>query len=409
MSLRILYHHRTQGRGAEGLHIRSIVEALREMGHTVTVLSPPGVDPLAPGSDIPVDKTSVRTSGLQSIWKLVSRHLGGVMFEFAEIAYNLPAWWRMRRLLRTAQFDVVYERYAFFMVGGAIAARGQGVPFVLEANEVSGIPHRARVQRMKSLCEWSERALLKRCSGVLAVSSYLRDRVMAQGVDASRVWVVPNAFDLRRIEGGRRDARLAADLGIADSIVLGFVGWFDEWDRLDVLIKVFARISESRPALRLLLVGDGPVAAGLQALAGQLRLGSRVVFTGPVPRSKVLDYSSLIDIAVLPHSNPFGSPVVMFEFMGLRIPVVAPKLGPILDVHEDGRSALLFDALDESAMESAILELVNSTPLRSAIADEAYRRLVDRHSWRQNATRILEAAGLGGDDARAKGSAGAGG
>jgi hypothetical protein len=78
VSLRILYHHRTQGRGAEGLHIRSIVEALRDMGHAVTVLSPPGVDPLAAESDIPVDKTSVSTSGVQSLWKWVSRHLGGV-------------------------------------------------------------------------------------------------------------------------------------------------------------------------------------------------------------------------------------------------------------------------------------------------------------------------------------------
>lgn len=408
MSLRILYHHRTQGRGAEGLHIRSIVEALRDMGHAVTVLSPPGVDPLAAESDIPVDKTSVSTSGVQSLWKWVSRHLGGVVFELAEIAYNLPAWWRTRRLLRTGQFDLVYERYAFFMVGGAIAARGEGVPFVLEANEVSGIPQRARVQRMTRLCEWTERALLKRCSGILTVSSYLRDRVLTQGVDGGRVRVVPNAFDLRRLASGRRDPQLAAELGIAESIVLGFVGWFDEWDRLDVLIRVFARIAESRPDLRLLLVGDGPVAAGLRALAVKLRLGSTVVFTGPVPRSKVLDYASLIDIAVLPHSNPFGSPVVMFEFMGLRIPVVAPKLGPILDVHENRRSALLFDALDEASMEAAILELVGSKPLRAAISEEAYRRLVDRHSWRQNATRILEAAGFGGGDAGGDGIAGVG-
>lgn len=404
MSLRILYHHRTQGRGAEGLHIRSIVEALREMGHLVTVLSPPGVDPLAAGSDIPVDKASVRTNGLQTFWKWMSRNLSGVLFEFAEIGYNLPAWWRMRKLLRTGKFDLVYERYAFFMVGGAIAARGRGIPFVLEANEVSGIPSRARAQRMAGLCERAERFVLKRCTGVLTVSSYLRDRILAKGVDGSRVKVVPNAFDLRRVDGRRRDDQLARDLGLADSVVIGFVGWFDEWDRLDVLIRVFARISEFRPELRLLLVGDGPVATGLRALASELALGSRVVFTGAVPRSKVLDYASLLDIAVLPHSNPFGSPVVMFEFMGLKIPLAAPKLGPILDVHEDRRSALLFDVLDETGMGATILELVDSPSLRSSIAEAAYRRLVERHSWSENARRILEAAGKSGVDSGSSGA-----
>lgn len=394
MSLRILYHHRTQGRGAEGLHIRSIVEALREMGHEVTVLSPPGVDPLSTDSDIPVDKTLVRTRGLQSVWKWISRNLVGVLFEVAELAYNLPAWWRVRRALRSGNFDLVYERYAFFMVGSAIAARRHRVPFVLEANEVSGIPHRARAQRMVRLCRVAERAVLRRCSGVLAVSSYLRDRIVAQGMAPSRVVVVPNAFDTRRIAGVTRDFSLASQYELSDSLVLGFVGWFDDWDRLDLLIKVFGKLSRSHPHLRLLLVGDGPVTSGLKALASQMGLESKIIFTGAVPRNRVLDYAALLDVAVLPNSNEFGSPVVMFEFMGLGIPVVAPRLGPILDVHDAGSSAMLFDPLDESQMEAAILAVVDSPELRRNLADEARRRLQERHSWRQNAAKILQAAGI---------------
>ena len=57
MPLKILYHHRTQGRGAEGHHIASIVRELEAMGHEVTVLSPRGVDPLDPTASAPVDKT----------------------------------------------------------------------------------------------------------------------------------------------------------------------------------------------------------------------------------------------------------------------------------------------------------------------------------------------------------------
>ena len=59
--LRVLYHHRTQGRGAEGLHVASIVRALQAQGHQVTVVSPPGIDPLDPASSAPVDKAAVKT------------------------------------------------------------------------------------------------------------------------------------------------------------------------------------------------------------------------------------------------------------------------------------------------------------------------------------------------------------
>src|ERR1043165_134322 len=83
--MRILYHHRTQGRGAEGNHIVSIVGALRALGHHVDVLSPPGVDPFDPASTIPVDKAKTQTRGWSSVWKLMSRKLPNWVFEIAQL------------------------------------------------------------------------------------------------------------------------------------------------------------------------------------------------------------------------------------------------------------------------------------------------------------------------------------
>ncbi|MGD2172252.1 MAG: hypothetical protein PVF80_09115, partial [Gammaproteobacteria bacterium] len=111
--LDILYHHRTQGRGAEGVHIVSIVEALEALGHRVTLLSPPGIEPLKTAGNAPVDKSEVRTSGLNSIWKFVSRNLPNFIFELVEIGYNLPAYFRLERELGRNHYDLVYERYAF--------------------------------------------------------------------------------------------------------------------------------------------------------------------------------------------------------------------------------------------------------------------------------------------------------
>ena len=394
-NLRILYHHRTQGRGAEAVHISSIVLALREMGHHVTVLSPPGIDPMDPAASAPVDKSkNVQTSGVQSLWKLVSRHLPNFLFELAEIAYNVPASRRLAAALDAEPYDLVYERYAFYLVAGARAAHRRGIAFVLEANEVSGIPNRARRQAFPGLCARFERHLFARCTGIHTVSSYLRNMILRQGVPESRVHVVPNAFNVEKVRGIERDEALAATLGLAGRRVMGFAGWFDRWDRLDFFIDVFAQVRARHPGVALMLIGDGPVLVDARRAVADRGVAQDVVFTGAVPRAQVLHYLNLLDLAVLPHSNDFGSPVVMFEVMALKKPVVAPRLPPIEDVHLDGQTARLFTPLDAAQCRDAIERMLDDPSEAQAIADRAYALLTDRHTWKRNAEMILEAAGL---------------
>ena len=393
--LRILYHHRTQGRGAEAVHISSIVLALREMGHEVRVLSPPGIDPMDPAASAPVDKSRhVQTSGMQSVWKFVSRHLPNFLFELAEIAYNVPASRRLAAALDAQRYDLVYERYAFYLVAGARAARRRGIPFVLEANEVSGIPNRARRQTFEGICARFERHLFARCAGIHTVSSYLRNMILRQGVPEARVHVVPNAFNVEKVRGIVRDEALAAKLGLAGRRVMGFAGWFDRWDRLDFFIDVFIQVRAKHSDVALMLVGDGPVLDEARRAVADRGAAGDVVFTGAVPRAQVLNYLNLLDIAVLPHSNDFGSPVVMFEFMALKKPVVAPRLPPIEDVHVDGRTARLFKPLDVDQCRDAIERMLEDPAQAQAIADRAYAQLTERHTWKRNAEMILEAAGL---------------
>ncbi len=387
--LNILYHHRTQGRGAEGVHIASIVHALEALGHRVTVVSPPGIDPLGDAGNAPVDKSEVETSGINSLWKLVSRRLPNFLFEIAEILYNLHALRALERALSRDRYDLIYERYAFYGVAGAIEARRHGIPLVLEANEVSGIPNRARRQSMPWLCVRFERFLFDRCAAIHTVSSYLRQRILAQGVAAEKVRVTPNAIDPDRFTGATRDAELESRLGLTGRIVIGFAGWFDHWDRLDLLVEVFAKTAAQDPQLALLLIGDGAVLEPVRHRCTELGIDQRVVMTGAVSRDQVQRYLALLDIAVITHSNEFGSPVVMFEFMGLKIPIVAPRLPPVTDVLTDGEHALLFDVLDMDAMRRQLETLIGAPERRRALAENAHRLLMQRHTWRQNAELIV--------------------
>ncbi len=376
------------------MHIKSIVLALQAMGHSVTIVSPPGVDPLNPASSAPVDKSRVKTTGVQTLWKWISRYLPNSLFELTEIAYNVPAYVRLQRLVTSQSFDLIYERYAFFLVAGAVVARRNRIPFVLEANEVSGIADRARPQSHPRLCAAFERFLFKRCTSILVVSSQLERMVRSQRVPAARIRVVPNALDVDKVKAGGKSAELVTRYDLTGKTVIGFAGWFDQWDRLDFLVEVFAALRAAHPDLRLLLIGDGPIVVDIKRLVADRGVTEAVIFTGPVPRDRIYDHLSLIDIAVLPHSNDFGSPVVMFEFMGLNVPVVAPRLSPIEDVHRDGETALLFAPLDARMCGRAIESLITSPTLRLELARRARVKLETDHTWQRNAATILESAGL---------------
>src|SRR5215467_9362775 len=122
--MNFIYHHRTMGRSSQGMHIRSMVEALRDDGHVVSVLSPPGVDPLKGAGEMPLFRKEDRPDGaFQSLWKLISMKCPQSLFEFCELLYNLFIPVRLTPRLWRQPKAVLYERHAYFMFMGVFLAK----------------------------------------------------------------------------------------------------------------------------------------------------------------------------------------------------------------------------------------------------------------------------------------------
>lgn len=399
--MNIVYHHRTQGRGGEGVHIASLVRALEAEGCTVTIVSPPGVDPLRSAGCLPTDKGTVREQGVSRLWQLVSRHSPQLLFELLELAYNVRAWKVLAPQLAQTSPMVFYERYAFFLRAGVNAAKQAGLPVILEVNEVVGIK-RARGQVLTEFGQRIERSVFTRADAIITVSSFLRERIIERGGREGAVHVVPNAVDAAWLNIPPGGEAIRCRLGLNGRAIVGFVGWFDRWDRLDLLIDVVARLATQAPQLVLLLVGDGPVSGSLREQAKRVGLADRVVLTGPVPRSEIVHYIDAMDLCVLPDSNPFGSPIVLFEFMGRGRAVVAPDLLPIRDVVEDEHTGLIVPPGNADALEEAVRRLIGDETLRARLGEAARRHVAERHTWTANsrfvarlATELLERT-LGG-------------
>ena len=66
---RILYHHRTQGQGVEGVHIRGMVDSFRKLGYEVDIVSPPGIDPYREKVSQVSNK---KKKGISRFWQLLA-------------------------------------------------------------------------------------------------------------------------------------------------------------------------------------------------------------------------------------------------------------------------------------------------------------------------------------------------
>lgn len=115
--MKILYHHRTMGRGAEGVHIVNMVAAFEGLGNQVKIISPPSVDPLREAGRSVFQVESRNLQGIGLILRYVNifiRKFPQLIFETIEFLYNIYALFAILFAIKRYDPDLFYERYAFF-------------------------------------------------------------------------------------------------------------------------------------------------------------------------------------------------------------------------------------------------------------------------------------------------------
>jgi glycosyltransferase involved in cell wall biosynthesis len=300
----------------------------------------------------------------------------------AELAYNVPAYWRLRRACRTFRPDLIYERYNLYYLAGTLLARRTGISLFLEVNAPLA-DERARHGGLGLL--WLARRLehFVWCSAdrVLAVTGVLKAMIAAAGVPAGRIEVVPNGIDPEAY------AALPARPEAAEPVVLGFVGFVRDWHGLDGVIAATAAHAATR--LQLVVVGDGPALPALRLQAAELGIADRVRFTGLADHAAIPGLVAGFDIALQPRVVAYASPLKLFEYMAAGKAIVAPDQPNIREVLVDGETALLFDPAQEGAMWQAISRLAGDASLRTRLGGAAREEIARRdYTWRGNAQRV---------------------
>ena len=369
--MRILYSHRIQSRDGQSVHVEALIAALRRAGHEVLVVGPPIYDQAAFG-------------GESRLVARLRRILPQALVELGELAYNLPAYLRLRRACRAFRPDIIYERYNLFYLAGGVLARCHRLAFYVEVNspladerrQVGGL-------RLERTARRIERFVWGSADRIVAVTGVLRDLLIAQGAPAARVEVVANGIDPAAFVALRLHPEAAAE------IVLGFVGFVRPWHGIDRVLRAMAA-DATAPALRLVVAGDGPAREGLERLTHDLGLEARVRFTGLVAREAIPALLGGFDIALQPAVVAYASPLKLFEYMAAGRAIVAPDQPNIREVLSHEQTALLYDPAEEGALWQQIRRLAADAALRRRLGDAARAEIMARaYTWDGNAARLV--------------------
>lgn len=267
----------------------------------------------------------------------------------------------VRRLAaQGAAFDIIDAHYLYpDGVAAAWIGRRLGRPVVITARG-SDVNLIARYPLPRRMIRWA----IGEAAGLIAVSSALKEALVALGAPAERVAVLRNGVDLSLFQPGERD-RARRALGLSRPTLLS-VGNL-------VALKGHHRVIEALhglPGFDLLIVGEGPERDRLERLIGGLGLADRVRLLGTVSHSALPEIYTAADALVLASSRE-GWPNVLLEAMACGTPVVAAHVGGIPEVVRAPAAGLLIESNTPPGIAAAVTSLFARLPSRRAVRSYA--------------------------------------
>ncbi len=236
--------------------------------------------------------------------------------------------------------------------------------------------------------DWMSRGVrraLARADALVGVSQYVAGTLVKAGYRPERCHAVLNSIDPTGWDPETDPSPLRRELGLpAGAPVLVSISRLFHWKGQAELLRALHLVHRQLPETRLLIVGKDDDAGGpdrpnftseLKALAAQLGLTDRVIFTGW--RTDVARLLAACDLYTMPSfEEPFG--LVYVEAMAMKRPVIALESGGVPEIVEHGKSGLLSQPRDIDGLAANIVTLLRDPALRARMGEHGRREVLAR-------------------------------
>lgn len=379
------------------IHVKRVIEELGKLGHQVRLLA--ALDHRMWKSDNLVDFLPITVPSIDmGILHLLERGVRRIQYElqlpYAALFESIRFALACRQEL--AGYDLFYERMGWFGYGGGLAAHWLGIPLILEVNgdplgemEMLGV---APQGTQRWLSTFLMKRAVKMASHAVASGEGWRSRYSERwGEDFEKVTVAGSGSELVNLleRDQLRSFRSSSSSGDATTIV--YLGGFDPWQGVTVLIRAVARVIANGTPVHLLMIGSGSGVKTAEQLVNELDLAKHVTFTGQLVPQQYADCLAQVDIGVSPYCGwpeYFGLKLLDYKAAGLAIIASGKNGQPVIIDH--GRTGWVVPPCDENALYEALVRLCSDREFAKHMGREARIEAERLHSWKNTAEQISE-------------------
>ncbi len=227
-------------------------------------------------------------------------------------------------------------------------------------------------------------------SAIICVSEENRRAHLRElGREPRKVRVIPNGIHVEKFAGPGDPDSVRREFGIApEQPLVGIVARLSEERKgVNFFIEMAALVTAEEPAVRFIVVGDGPLRPGIEAHAAARGLSGRIVFAGE--RQDIARLLKALTVFVQP-SLQEGASYVLLEALATGTPVVATPAGSAEEMLTHGETGMIIPMRNPQALAGAVLTLLRDPALGRRIGDAGSSLIRSRYSVETMVERYIE-------------------
>ena len=383
--------------GGQGVYVKNLSRALRNLGHQIEVISGPPA--LHIDSDIPVHPLPcLDLYNPEDLFRMPSLSELSNPVNFAEWAgvstmgfpepftFGIRAWQFLKDKFQ--RYDVVHDNQS---LSYGLWAVGRRIPVVATIHHPITVDRRialrsaASVWKKFKLLRWysfigMQKRVSRTLSQVITVSECARNDISRDfHIPAHKFRIVPNGIDTGLFYPMPEILREQNRIIVTNSADMPLKG-------LHYLLHAAAHLSRTRK-IRLIVVGLPEKNSGILQLIAHLGIGSRITFTGRISHEAFVQQYAKAAVAVVPSVyEGFGLPAG--EAMACAVPVVSTTGGALPEVVGD--AGILVPPENSQALAHAIADLLDHPDRAACLGQAGYERVHRYFTWKQAAEKTVE-------------------
>jgi glycosyltransferase involved in cell wall biosynthesis len=256
----------------------------------------------------------------------------------------------------------------FTAVGGYLSAFVKRKPWIMEVRDLwpesikvlDALNNNTILDKLETLVQF----LYRKATAIVVVTDRFKSRLIEDGVDAKKIFVVKNGVNLDRYKERDPDGSLLNEYQLEGKFIVGYIGTHGMAHGLEVIINAASKVTDSN--IHFLFIGHGAYKNRMLALKEKLGL-KNVTMLDSIPREKVQDYLSIVDVALIPlrRLETFKTviPSKIFESAAMGIPILLGVEGESKEIIESYHAGLCFIPEDENSFLEKLNELKDNKSL----------------------------------------------